>query len=314
MKTILTTIFAIAVMVFAFNTNPVMAGDASKPWSSNEQQVNDVDETETARYEPDCRWKWKLDTNTGNWGWVCIYYNEGEVPGDNVAWDTEPGEDAYCWETVGRNGPVMICAPDDFWNSEGGEREFAGYMEYCQRSGNCMMFEDSDGDDTFEVAGRYHDSRSLNLDRDRKDYNDSQKNRVAHGCRIQSDGSMHCPGDAWNSENDDRQIAIDTYSDDSSFDDWLPYLNPNWFLNEESREEAVAGWLDHCRKHGNCMMQHEDGQDNKERVIASFLDYCEQHGNCMMLEDAETNDGFGGRDVADSGNEGPTSAAQESDQ
>ena len=32
------------------------------------------------------------------------------------------------------------------------------------------------------------------------------------------------------------------------------------------------------------------------------------------LAESESNDGFGDREVADSGNEGPTSAAQESDQ
>ena len=252
MKTILTTIFAIILMVFAFNTNPVIADSRAPSFIENEQQIDDVEQT--AWYEPDCSWKWRLDPNTGNWGWVCVYYNQDEVPGDNVAWDTEPGEDAYCWETVGKNGPVMVCAPDDFWNSEDDEKELArgeqpsiksrskgnndstsertrsaNYMDYCKRSGNCMMFEDSDGDGKFEVAGRYHDSNSLDLSRDRKDYNESQKNRVAYGCQIQSDGSMHCPGDAWN-------------------------------------------------------------------------------------EDAESRDGFGGRDVADSGNEGLTSAAQESDQ
>ena len=273
MKTILMMTFAIAVMMFAFNTDPVIADSRAPSFIENEQQIDDVEQT--AWYEPDCSWKWRLDPNTGNWGWVCVYYNQDEVPGDNVAWDTEPGEDAYCWETVGKNGPVMVCAPDDFWNSENGEKELArgeqpsiksrskgnndstsertrsaNYMDYCKRSGNCMMFEDSDGDGKFEVAGKYHDGNSLD--------NDSQESRVAYGCQIQSDGSMHCPGDAWNSENNDSQVA--------GFGDTYCENNPDGYL-------------------------------------------CDSLWN----EDAESNDGFGGNDVADSGNEGPTSAAQGSD-
>ena len=452
MKTIWTATFAIALMAFAFNINPAMAGDHSKPWASSESVDElegldkDEDGMEVARYEPDCRWKWQVDPNTGNWGWVCQYYSEGEVPGDNVAWDTEPGGNVHCWQSVGRSGPITVCAPDDAWNSENGkgeqlaswmndekadqygdswfneageeskvayrieawcevnpdlhaalcandwfsesgnesevayrieawcdrnpelhaaicandwfnesgnesefayrieawcdrnpelhaaicandwfnesgnESEFAyrieawcdrnpelhaaicandwfnesgneskvayrieawcevnpelraalcdndwwkqsgneskvayrieawcdrnpelhaalcandwwqqsgnqsevaeldgggqetegrseartaNLMEYCRRSGNCMMFEDGDRDGTFEIVGRYHDSRSLDLDRDRNDYNKYLKSFAYGGCRMRNDGAVVCPGDAWNSDYPD---------------------------------------------------------------------------------------------------------------
>ena len=141
-KTLMTTL-AIALMVFAFNASPAMAGDQSKPWTSNESvdELKGLDkeenETEVVRYEPDCRWKWRVDPNTGNWGWVCEYYSEGEVPGDNVAWDTEPGGNVYCWKSVGKSGPITVCAPDDAWNSENGESEIAllqpGVIPSCFR-------------------------------------------------------------------------------------------------------------------------------------------------------------------------------------
>ena len=141
-KTLMTTL-AIALMVFAFNASPAMAGDQSKPWTSNESvdELKGLDkeenETEVVRYEPDCRWKWRVDPNTGNWGWVCEYYSEGEVPGDNVAWDTEPGGNVYCWKSVGKSGPITVCAPDDAWNSENGESETAllqpGVIPSCFR-------------------------------------------------------------------------------------------------------------------------------------------------------------------------------------
>ena len=386
MKTIWTATFAIALMVFAFNINPAMAGDHSKPWASSESVDElegldkDEDGMEVARYEPDCRWKWQVDPNTGNWGWVCQYYSEGEVPGDNVAWDTEPGGNVHCWQSVGRSGPITVCAPDDAWNSENGKGEqlaswmndekadqygdswfneageeskvayrieawcevnpdlhaalcandwfsesgnesevayrieawcdrnpelhaaicandwwnesgneskvayrieawcevnpelraalcdndwwkqsgneskvayrieawcdrnpelhaalcandwwqqsgnqsevaeldgdgqetegrsearTANLMEYCRRSGNCMMFEDGDRDGTFEIVGRYHDSRSLDLDRDRNDYNKYLKSFAYGGCRMRNDGAVVCPGDAWNSDYPD---------------------------------------------------------------------------------------------------------------
>ncbi|MCY4052371.1 MAG: hypothetical protein OXE98_00660 [Hyphomicrobiales bacterium] len=44
MKTILTTIFAIALMVFAFNTNPVIAGSGDGIWASN--QVDELENLE----------------------------------------------------------------------------------------------------------------------------------------------------------------------------------------------------------------------------------------------------------------------------
>lgn len=42
----------------------------------------------------------------------------------------------------------------------------------------------------------------------------------------------------------DEQIAIDSYSDDSSFEDWLPWLNPNWF-NTEDDDSELSG-LQYC--------------------------------------------------------------------
>ena len=305
MKTLI-TIFAFALMVFAFNTNPVMAGALGNFWSSNESvdKLKDPGEAEVAFYEPDCQWKWKKDPNTGNNAWICEYFNEGEVPGDNVAWDTEPGGNVYCWQSIGINGTVTVCAPDDVWNSENDEsevagrddprydeddhepqrtasgywdycdlpnnncneeendaRELAGYMDYCNQTGNCMMFEDSDGDGNLEVAGKYHDSNSLDLSRDRRDYNDYIKGFASNsGCKVRFDGSVQCPGDAWNSENYESAIASinNAYCQDNP-DDYL--CNDDWWN-----------------------------------------------------EDAESKNGFGGRDVADSGNEGSTSAASADDQ
>lgn len=40
--------------------------------------------------------------------------------------------------------------------------------------------------------------------------------------------------------NGGEQIAIDTYSDDSSFEDWLPWLNPNWFSTENDDSELAG--------------------------------------------------------------------------
>ena len=50
MRTTLITTFAIAVMVFAFNANPVMAGALGNLWSSNNQvdELKDPDEVEVA--------------------------------------------------------------------------------------------------------------------------------------------------------------------------------------------------------------------------------------------------------------------------
>ena len=82
-------------------------------------------------------------------------------------------------------------------------------------------------------------------------------------------------------------------------------------------EEAFAGFLDYCRKHGNCMMQSEEnvGQD-----FATVYDaFClESPDNYLCFDEsngyADPEDRSGERDIADSGNEGSTSAASASDQ
>ncbi|MCY4038761.1 MAG: hypothetical protein OXF09_04805 [Hyphomicrobiales bacterium] len=53
MKTILTTIFAIAVMVFAFHTKPVMAGSGDGIWASNQPQVDELNDPDQADNERD---------------------------------------------------------------------------------------------------------------------------------------------------------------------------------------------------------------------------------------------------------------------
>ena len=453
-KTLMTA-FAFALMVFAFDTNPVMAFGGDGIWASNQPQVDEVekpDETRVAQYEPDCRWKWRLAANTGNWGWVCEYYNEGEVAGDNVAgmddekadqykgkwfnvdengkveftggywdycdlpnsncnetdsegedvawqpsiktrpkgnndsaqerirvfsWDTEPNQAEYCWQTVGKNGPETKCVPA-IWNEETKEVEIAldanGEVENALLQPNvipsCFKTVDqatgvvycaSVGTDT-RFAGKYHDSRSLDLDRDRDDWNEYVKKGFAYGCRMNPDGSTHCPGDAWNSENDDRELAGGywDYCD-------LPYANCNedanesevagltrrqkqqqdeddwnaWILKQfaglrpaqrevlQDKEEwqswvheQFAGYMDYCNRTGNCMMLDE----NNEREIAStqpFYGYetlCEVYPNISLCiedwwnEDSESVNGVGGRDVADSGDEGSTSEAGATEQ
>ena len=117
MKTTLITTFAIALMVFAFNTNPAVAAGAWGVFGSNE---SDGQITEVAQYEPDCGWKWKLDANTGNWGWVCEYYNEGEPLADNVAWgdnENEESEENDARELAGLTAKEKQQQDEDDWNA-----------------------------------------------------------------------------------------------------------------------------------------------------------------------------------------------------
>ncbi|MCY4030781.1 MAG: hypothetical protein OXF05_01535 [Hyphomicrobiales bacterium] len=98
-----TTVFALALMAFAFHTNSATAGGNSDTqhtlWSSNQSQVDemkDLDEggeTDVARSEPAYDWKWERDPNTGNFGWVKQYMNEGGGAGERVAIDTTSGDD-----------------------------------------------------------------------------------------------------------------------------------------------------------------------------------------------------------------------------
>ena len=128
MKTTLITTFAIAVTVFAFNTNPAMAGGNSDTqhtlWSSNQQEVDelkDLDETDVARYQPDFEWKWRQDPGTGNYGWVKEYMNESNETAQQVAIDSTSGDDDSWLRWI---PPSWFLNEDEI--GEVGESELAG--------------------------------------------------------------------------------------------------------------------------------------------------------------------------------------------
>ncbi|MCY4030523.1 MAG: hypothetical protein OXF05_00210 [Hyphomicrobiales bacterium] len=87
-------------------------------------------------------------------------------------------------------------------------------------------------------------------------------------------------------------------------DDWNA-----WILQQ------FAGYMDSCVKSGNCMMLDEGneseiaydrGAELKALCRELNLDPCVE---IWWNEDSESRDGFGGRDVADSGNENPDTSA-----
>ncbi|MCY4030540.1 MAG: hypothetical protein OXF05_00300 [Hyphomicrobiales bacterium] len=245
MKTTLITTFVFALVVFAFNANPVVAGDSSKPWSLNLPHVNelkdrDQDEDDTNQYaqsEPGFQWSWEQDSNTGNWGWVKKYLNEGGKSGEQVAFDTE-----HCWLTI--SGEVDCDYSDYWWNQQNGEREIALPHPPI---GVCDP----------HTAGTYCPSK------------DQDENNLAGLTRREK-------------QQQDE-------------DDWNAWIRAQF-----------AGLRPGQRRH---LHDKEKWQSWVQKQFAGYVDHCSQTGNCMMLEDAESRDGFGGRDVADSGDQGSTSAA-----
>ena len=375
MKTILTTIFAIALMVFAFNTSPAMADSRLPSWFAEIIGKSQVTEVQVADWDDDE----KADQYGGEW------FKVDENGNVEVAWDTEPTQNMHCWDTVGKNGRIKVCVPDDSWNSQSDESKiafdttsddddwseyienqpwfnedendgrelaygascttdwktgkqvcctaysgggffcyypnatasegievawqpsiksrsrgnndsvqerarvnqpfgavtndevkivsgqrvrcwsypgggracvpyneaetetdiaampdkvkeedehirflqyFAGFLDHCKRTGNCMMYED-DGTAHLEFAGKYHDSGSLILDRDRRDWNEYVKKGFAFACKVRSDGSVQCPGDAWNQDMENlgqfacygRDAVYGCYNEDETSDE-----------------------------------------------------------------------------------------------
>ena len=93
MKTTLTTIFAIAVMVFAFNANPVMAGGGDSGifgWITGESQVTEV---ETA--------SWDDDEKADQYGDEWFNSENGEVDLANATCtiDQQTGQQVCCAPT-----------------------------------------------------------------------------------------------------------------------------------------------------------------------------------------------------------------------
>ena len=227
MKMILTTIFAIAVVVFAFDTGPVMAGDGSKPWSSNSNdQIDYLD-------NPDGETKYEGRKYANA---VCAINPAGQVVCFNPLNEEES-----------KNEQLASVKENKWMLKEGEKGEILAYdTEHCWLTIKGEV--DCDYSDYW-----WNEKENQNVEIAFGDYG-------THNCSRREDGGYHCPGDAWNSEGNEG--------------------------------EQFAGFLDsHC-------------QNNPGHYLCGDL----------WNEDTESRDGFGGRDVADSGNEGSTSAAQESDQ
>ena len=233
MKTILTTIFAIALMVFAFNSNPVMAGGGDSGlfgWITGESQVDELREPDEAEVaggkhlsvkspsrddndfvkevlhsfalfgdtycveNPDdfiCSDAWNseddyrelvmfdgcyLDKKTNQW--YCVEFNEDEndtrelamsvgcttdwVTGENVCCVPSSAGGMFCYypiatdnesQTAGLTREEKRQQDEDDWNAYI-LRQFAGYMDHCLQSGNCMMNDYPDSESTDGFSGR----------------------------------------------------------------------------------------------------------------------------------------------------------------
>ena len=79
-------------------------------------------------------------------------------------------------------------------------------------------------------------------------------------------------------------------------------------LDTPEEEAQLAGFVDYCKKHGNCMMKNGEPKpaEELEKIYYSYV---------SEINDIRDPDQAGSEsEVADSGDEGSTSAAQESDQ
>ena len=116
MKTTLMTTFAFALMVFVFNSNPVMAGALSNLWSSNESvdELGDIDEDNTSKTAFG-GWQAVLEAckdENGDWDTnACPYLKEAEGESE-VAF-------LVCRQTP--NGELVCCSFDDQGKFEGCE-------------------------------------------------------------------------------------------------------------------------------------------------------------------------------------------------
>ncbi|MCY4037935.1 MAG: hypothetical protein OXF09_00555 [Hyphomicrobiales bacterium] len=198
MKTTLIATFAFALMAFAFNTNPAMAGDQSKPWASaSVDELNDPDETEVATRggQPSVRSPSRGNNDSvqellRNFAFFGQDYCN-ENPDDHICNDTWNSEAIESELALGgcvtdwSSGRTVCCYPSSsgrgvachYPNEEGAESEvagltrrqkqqqdeddwnawilgqYAGYMDYCARSGNCMM-NDPDSESLDGFGGR----------------------------------------------------------------------------------------------------------------------------------------------------------------
>lgn len=250
MKTALITTFAIALMVFAFNASPVFA----KGWWKNGpnglaqvEELKDPGGTETASQDSNSTcdvsgqcWEWFNEEDTESLEKALASWEDGE----------EAGHYKGQWFNVDENGDVEVAygcktnpdgsvhCPGDAWNSEKDESQIAG-----QRP-------------------RYHDGNSLDLSRDRRDYNDYIKNFA----------SLSCTTDRATGE----RVCCTAYSGGGMF---CYYPNAT-----ESEGTQVAGMtLDE-------KVQQDEDDWNKfilQRMFSSLVDHCSRHGNCMMNEEGD---------------------------
>ena len=92
-------------------------------------------------------------------------------------------------------------------------------------------------------------------------------------------------------------------------------------LSDEEIDQKIAGAIDYCQKN-DCALLNSDGESEiaLTQPIRNLDLFCERHPSLWLCEDdwwnedADSKDGFGGRDVADSGEEGSTSAAGANEQ
>ena len=93
-------------------------------------------------------------------------------------------------------------------------------------------------------------------------------------------------------------------------------------LSDEEINQKIASAIDYCQKN-DCELLDSDGESEiaLTQPIRNLDLFCEIHPNLWLCndddwwnEDADSKDGFGGRDVADSGEEGSTSAAGANEQ
>ncbi len=125
----------------------------------------------------------------------------------------------------------------------------------------------------------------------------------ARFCLVHPEAEI-CNNDWWNSEENEGEVAS---------------------LSDAELDEKLASVIDYCERVGNCLML-EEGRESETAMTRPFLDYerrlCDKYPefsfycgqNWWNEEGADSKDGSGGRNVADSGDEGSTSAAGANEQ
>ena len=120
----------------------------------------------------------------------------------------------------------------------------------------------------------------------------------ARFCLVHPEAEI-CNNDWWNSEENEGEVAS---------------------LSDADLDEKLASVIDYCERVGNCLMM-EESRGSETAMTLPIRNLCDKYpgvGFCGQdwwnEEGADSKDGFGGRDVADSGEEGSTSAAGANDQ